>query len=209
VHLFRYLNFSTSSIMMFMAGVTSFTSGVIMPQFLQVFMGYTAQKAGSAVSAGAAVMLVTMPIVGVLTAKLPAKYLIAVGWLVSTMAMYWSAYMMSMQISSDTAALMMMIQFVPTSFIFITATTTAYVGVPQNRSDSVAGLSNFMRNISSSVGTSLVQIIVARRTQFHLIRMTDHTTLGNSSFIGLLQGLICGQHMQNAGVGMADAQGAR
>jgi MFS transporter, DHA2 family, multidrug resistance protein len=207
VHLFKYLNFSTSSVMMFLAGVTSFTSGVIMPQFLQVFMGYTAQKAGAVVSAGAAVMLVTMPIVGILTAKLPAKYLMAVGWLGSTLAMYWSANMMSMQISIGTAALMMMIQFAPTSFIFIPAITIAYVGVPKDRSDSVAGLSNFMRNLGSCVGTSLVQTVVARRTQFHLTRMVDHTTLGDTNFTNLLQGLTGGMHLQGAGIGMADAQG--
>lgn len=206
VRLFKYFNFSSSSAMLFLAGITSFTSGVIMPQFLQGFMGYTAQKAGSVVSAGAMVMLVTMPLVGALTAKVPVKYLMALGWLGSALAMYWSTRMMSMDISIGTAALMMIIQFLPVGFIFIPAVTVSYIGVPQDRSDSVSGLSNFMRNIGSSVGTSLVQTVVARRSQFHLTRMVDHTSVGNSDFTALLQGLASVLHTQHAGVGTADAQ---
>ncbi|MGO9337836.1 MAG: DHA2 family efflux MFS transporter permease subunit [Terracidiphilus sp.] len=206
VRLFKRFNFSSSCAMMFFAGIISFTSGVIMPQFLQVFMGYTAQKAGLVVSAGAAVMLVTMPMAGVLTAFIPAKYLMAFGWLGSAIAMFWSTRVMSMQISIGTASQMMAIQFAPIAFIFVPAITASYIGVPQDHSDSVSGLSNFMRNIGSSVGTSMIFTVVARRSQFHLTRMVDHTALGNTDFINQIQGLTYALHTQSAGVGMADAQ---
>jgi DHA2 family multidrug resistance protein len=35
-------------------------------------------------------------------------------------------------------------------------------------------LTNFVRNIGSSVGVSLVQTILARRQQFHMTRLSDH-----------------------------------
>jgi len=206
VRLFKSFNFATSCMMMFFAGIISFTSGVLMPQYLQSFMGYTAQSAGLVVSAGAAIMLVMMPLAGILTAWVPAKYLMAFGWLASALAMYWSTRVLSMNISIGTAALMMMIQFAPIAFIFVPAITASYLGLPQDRSDTVSGLTNFMRNIGSSVGTSLVVTVLARRSQFHLARMADHTSIGDAGFVDQIQGLAYASHVQSAGVGMADAQ---
>ena len=59
-----------------------------MPQFLQTLMGYTAQSAGLVLSASGVVLLIEMPIVGQLTTKFPAKYIIAFGWLRSPLRMY-------------------------------------------------------------------------------------------------------------------------
>src|ERR1700728_3758811 len=46
VRLFKNLNFATSCLMMFMVGAASFSTTVLMPQFLQSLMGYTAESAG-------------------------------------------------------------------------------------------------------------------------------------------------------------------
>jgi MFS transporter, DHA2 family, multidrug resistance protein len=40
----------------------------------------------------------------------------------------------------------------------------------------VAGIINFMRNIGSSVGTSLVTTLLARRAQVHQLVLSQHTT---------------------------------
>src|ERR1700680_4569430 len=46
VRLFKNANFSTANMMMFMVGAGSFATTVLMPQFLQTLMGYTAQSGG-------------------------------------------------------------------------------------------------------------------------------------------------------------------
>src|SRR5437899_5019316 len=88
VHLFKNFNFATANLMMFMLGVVYFSSLVMMPQFLQTLLGYTAQLAGLVLSASGIVLLVSMPIVGQLTTKVPAKYIVAFGWLSVAIAMY-------------------------------------------------------------------------------------------------------------------------
>ena len=55
--------------MMFLAGAVMFSSTVLMPQFLQILVGYTAEQAGLVVSVGAALIMVTMPVIGALTVK--------------------------------------------------------------------------------------------------------------------------------------------
>src|SRR5208282_526414 len=76
VHLFKNFNFATANLMMFTLGILLFSSLVMMPQFLQTLLGYTAQSAGLVLSASGVVLLFEMPIVGQLTTKIPAKYII-------------------------------------------------------------------------------------------------------------------------------------
>jgi MFS transporter, DHA2 family, multidrug resistance protein len=54
-------------------GVLLFSSLVMMPQFLQTLMGYTAQSAGLVLSGASVIILFEMPIVGQLTTKIPGE----------------------------------------------------------------------------------------------------------------------------------------
>jgi DHA2 family multidrug resistance protein len=205
VKLFKNFNFATSTIMMFLVGIVSFSATILMPQFLQTLMGYTAEKAGLVVSAGAALLLVEMPVVGLLTSKFPVKYLMALGWLMSSAGLYVSVKLLSLDINFGTAALIMLMQYVPLGFIFIPATTAAYIGVPHDKSNAVSGLVNFSRNIGSSVGTSVMQTILARKAQLHQVRLSSHTALGDGGFLGSLNGIAGLLHLQS-GVGQSDGQ---
>ena len=53
VRLFKNANFATANMMMFMVGAISFATTVLMPQFLQTLMGYTAESAGMVLSVSA------------------------------------------------------------------------------------------------------------------------------------------------------------
>ena len=182
VHLFQNINFSGSAVVMFLAGSTMFSSSILMPQFLQTMAGYTAVDAGMVVSAGATVVLFMLPIAGLLTTRVPIKYIMAFGWAMSALGLYASTRIHSLALSFPQACAMMVMQFAPIAFIFISATTASYFGVRKDRSDSVAGMMNFMRNLGSSVGTSLIQTILARRTQFHLTRLGEHAVASDAGF---------------------------
>src|SRR5205814_746640 len=84
VRLFKNGNFAAANMVMFMVGAISFASTVLMPQFLQTLLGYTAEKAGIVMSAAAVVLLIELPIVGQLTTRIQARYLIGFGWLALT-----------------------------------------------------------------------------------------------------------------------------
>src|ERR1700745_2742832 len=88
VRLFKNFNFATSSLMFLILGMALFSSTVLMPQLLQTLMGYTAQKAGMVLSAGALVVLVVLPMVGKLTSRFQARHLIAFGWISLAASMY-------------------------------------------------------------------------------------------------------------------------
>jgi DHA2 family multidrug resistance protein len=182
VRLFKNVNFATSSVMMFMVGAASFSTTVLMPQFLQSLLGYTAESAGMVLSAAAVILLIELPLVGQLTRKIQARYLMAFGWAALTVAMFFSTRRMDLQMSFPAATWLRIAQYVPMGFIFIPATMVAYLGLPQEKSNAVAGLINFVRNMGSSVGTSAVTTILARRAQVHQVMLANHTGLSAPAF---------------------------
>jgi DHA2 family multidrug resistance protein len=182
IRLFKNLNFATASVMMFMVGAASFSTTVLMPQFLQSLLGYSAQSAGMVLSAAAIILLIELPLVGQLTGRIQARYLMAFGWAVLTIAMFFSTRRVDLQISFASATWLRIAQYVPIGFIFIPATMAAYLGIQQEKSNAVAGLVNFVRNMGSSVGTSAVTTILARRAQVHQVMLASHTSLSNPLF---------------------------
>jgi MFS transporter, DHA2 family, multidrug resistance protein len=204
VRLFKNLNFATASVMMFMVGAASFSTTVLMPQFLQSLMGYTAQSAGMVLSAAAVILLFELPLVGQLLGRIQARYLMAFGWAALTIAMFFSTHRIDLQISFASATWLRIAQYVPMGFIFIPATMVAYFGIPQDKSNAVAGLVNFMRNMGSSVGTSAVTTILARRAQVHQAMLASHTGLGNPRLQGSVVSLA--NRFGHGGAGRAQTQ---
>jgi DHA2 family multidrug resistance protein len=204
VRLFKSFNYLSSNLMMFTLGILLFSSLVIMPQFLQTLLGYTAELAGLVLSGGAVILLIALPIVGQLTTKVQARYIIAFGWLCLAISMYYSTRRIDLLISFSSATWLRVAQVTGLGFLFVPITLVAYVGVPTEKSNSVAGMINFMRNIGSSVGTSMVTTVIARRTQFHQTTLVGHTTPGNPSFQNLINGLA--QYLVHSGMSLHEAQ---
>jgi len=203
VRIFKSFNFGSASLMMFMLGILLFSSLVLMPQFLQTLLGYTSELAGLALSAGGLVLLLEMPIVGQLTTKIQARRLIAFGWLALAIGMFYSTKRIDLQISFSAATWLRIIQVIGLGFLFVPITLVAYVGIAPEKNNSVAGIVNFMRNMGSSVGTSLVTTLIARRSQFHQLRLVEKARVDNPNFANSAQGLT--QHFMNGGLGRHEA----
>ncbi len=182
VQLFRNLNFLGANAMLFMLGLMLFSTLVMMPLFLQTLLGYTSESAGLVLSGGGLLLLVLMPIVGTLASKIQARYLIAFGWLALSVAMLYSSRRLDLEISFGFASFLRVIQVFGLGFLFVPINLASYVGMPLEKSNSVAGLVNFMRNIGSSVGTSMVTTLIARRSQVHQMYLVAHAGPGQPVF---------------------------
>ena len=203
VRMFKSFNFASASLMMFMLGILLFSSLVLMPQFLQTLLGYTSELAGLALSAGGLVLLIEMPIMGQLTTKIQARRLIAFGWLALSIAMFYSTKRIDLQISFSAATWLRIAQVIGLGFLFVPITLVAYVGIAPEKNNSVAGIINFMRNMGSSVGTSLVTTLIARRSQFHQLRLVEKARVDNPNFANSVNGLT--QHFVTSGLGRHEA----
>jgi DHA2 family multidrug resistance protein len=203
VRMFKSFNFAVSNLMMFTLGVLLFSSLVLMPQFLQTLLGYTSELAGLALSAGGLVLLFEMPIMGKLTTKIQARRLIAFGWLALSIAMFYSTKRIDLQISFKAAALLRIAQVIGLGFLFVPISLVAYIGIAPEKNNAVAGIVNFMRNIGSSVGTSIVTTLIARRSQFHQARLVEHARPDNPNFQNTANGLA--DRFAHLGLGTVEA----
>jgi MFS transporter, DHA2 family, multidrug resistance protein len=175
VRLFKNFNVATTNLMFLMLGAALFSSTVLMPQLLQTLMGYTAQKAGMVLSAGALVVLVVLPMVGKLTTRFQARHIIAFGWIGLAVAMYISSKQVDLLMSFRSATLLRVWQYIPVAFLFVPLTLAGYVGLAPEKTNAAAGLMNFFRNMGQSVGTSAVTTLIARRSQYHQSVLAEYT----------------------------------
>ncbi|HTC94699.1 MAG TPA: DHA2 family efflux MFS transporter permease subunit [Terriglobales bacterium] len=175
VRMFKMFNFASCSLMMFVLGAVLFSSTVLLPQFLQTLLGYTAQTAGMVISMAAILLVFLLPMVGRLTGYFQARHILAFGWITLAVAMYFCCKQIDLLISFRAAAWIRIWQYLPVGFLFVPLTMAAYVGLPESKSNSAAGLINFMRNIGQSVGTSAVTTLLARRSQYHQSILAEHT----------------------------------
>jgi MFS transporter, DHA2 family, multidrug resistance protein len=175
VRLFKIFNFASCSVMFFVVGVVLFSSTVLLPQFLQTLMGYTAETAGLVLSVAAILLVFLLPLVGRLTGRFQARYLLAFGWITLAIGMYLSCKHLDLLINFRVATVMRILQYLPVGFLFVPLTMAAYVGLTAEKTNAAAGLMNFMRNIGQSVGTSAVTTLIARRSQYHQSVLAEFT----------------------------------
>jgi DHA2 family multidrug resistance protein len=153
-----------------------------MPLFLQSSLGYDATTAGMVLSMGSVVTLLSLPLVGQLTTRIHARSLIAFGWLAIATGMILTALRINLLISYNEAQFLRIAQSLGLGFLFIPINLVAYIGPPPEKSGSVSGLVNFMRNIGSSVGTSMVSTLLDRRALFHQVHLAAHANRFNARF---------------------------
>ena len=203
VRMFKSFNFAAANLMMFMMGVMLFSTLVLVPEFLQTLLGYTAELAGLVLSASGLILLLMMPIVGRLTSKVQARFLIAAGWVSLAIGLFYSAHQIDLYISFDFAMWLRCAQVVGIGFLFVPITAAGYIGVPAEKGNSVSGIINFMRNIGSSIGTSIVTTMIARRSQYHQQVLVGHMTPDTPAYREALQSLTI--RIQHSGLGAVDA----
>jgi DHA2 family multidrug resistance protein len=73
--------------------------------------------------------------------------------------------------------------------LFVPINTTAYSSLPRDKNNAASGLMNLARNIGGSVGISVVTTMLARRTQFHQVRLAENLSAANPEFQSRLHGM--------------------
>jgi DHA2 family multidrug resistance protein len=203
IRLFRNRNFAVSCVMMFMLGLALFGGTVLLPQLVQTLMGYTAQQAGEVLSPGAIVIILMLPFIGMVVSKVDPRRLIAVGWTLAALAMFYMTRTMNLGMSFHEVILLRVYQMIGVAFLFVPIQTMCYVGIPPGKNNNVSGMTNLARNIGGSVGISFVTTLLARRGQFHQNRLAAHTSNYDPAFQSSIANLT--QTFKSAGYDAAHA----
>jgi DHA2 family multidrug resistance protein len=206
LRLFRYKNFAICCFLMMLVGGVLNASTVLQPQFLQALLGYTATTAGMALTAGGLALVVMMPLAGWATGKISARTLTVCGFILFTLSFRYAAAVTNLQMSFAEASWLRVVQMLPLPFCFISITNAAYVGMPKEESNQVAGLINFARNIGGSVLIALTNAQVTSRAMWHQQHLQADMQAGlpgYQSHLNALQGVLGGTAGAANSAGMA------
>jgi DHA2 family multidrug resistance protein len=175
VRLFQNRNFAISCMMMFMLGGALFGATVLLPQLMQTLMGYSAQDAGMVLSPGAIVIILLLPFVGKIINRVDPRYLIAIGFLSASLALFHMTEI-SLDIDFRTLVILRIYQMAGVAFLFVPIQTMCYSGVPPEKNNNVSGMTNLARNLGGSIGIAGLETLLSRRAQFHQSVLSAHTS---------------------------------
>jgi DHA2 family multidrug resistance protein len=204
IRLLFHRQFGMSFFVMLMIGAILFSSNQIMPQLLQTVFPYTAMLSGLAMMPGGLAMLVIMPIAGQVTGRFQPKYLMTLGLLGLTLSMWYSTTL-TPDASFSYFGWVRVFQTVGLPFLFIPINTVAYNGLPANQTNQASALMNVARNLGGSIGISLANVVLTRRTQFHQSRLAENTTPASPVFKSTLQQVT--KYFMQHGSSAGDAHG--
>jgi MFS transporter, DHA2 family, multidrug resistance protein len=202
LRLFKDFNFAIASLMMFVLGVSIYAATALIPLFVQTLAGYSAQLAGLVMSPGGLVMIPTMPLVGRLSSRIQARWLAAIGFLITGLALM---HMTRIDLQANFTAYMLDNVYVRlgVAFLFIPINTLAYLDVPPGKTNQISSMINMFRNIGASVGISMVSTLTQRRAQIHQDTFSMHLSPFDPEVRGRLSGLT--NNLFHAGMSRPDA----
>jgi len=178
IKLLRKSSFAVANLLMLTLGAALYGTTVLIPQFVQAELGYTATKAGEVLSPGGVVVILLLPLVGFLVSRVDARLLIAFGFLACGFALFHLAHW-SLDIDYRTAMWGRIYQSAGIAFLFVPINTISYADMPPQASNQVSGMINLMRNMGGSIGISAVTTLLVRRAQVHQVYLAHNTFAGN------------------------------
>ncbi|MGA8088621.1 MAG: DHA2 family efflux MFS transporter permease subunit [Terracidiphilus sp.] len=180
--LFRFKNFAICCFLMMLVGGVLNANTVLQPQFMQQLLGYNATTAGLALTAGGIALVIVMPMAGFATGKISARTLAVAGFIMFIVTFRYAAYVTNLQMSFAQASWLRVVQMLPLPFCFISITNAAYVGMPKEESNQVAGLINFVRNLGGSIMIAITNAQVTSRSLWHQQHLQSAMQAGSNAF---------------------------
>ena len=206
IKLFRYKNFAICCLLMMLVGGVLNSSTVLQPQFMQQLLGWTATTSGLALTAGGFTLVLFMPLAGIATGKVAARWLAVLGFALFFFTYRYAAAVTNLDMTFAQSSWLRVVQMIPLPFCFISITNAAYVGMPKEQSNQVAGLINFARNIGGSILIALTNAQVTSRSLWHQQHLQSAMNSGNITYtqhVKALSGFFGGGFGGPNGGGMA------
>src|SRR5713226_875457 len=181
-------NFALGNILMFMLGFILLSSTVLLPLYVQSVLGYTATEAGKVISPGGFAVMMMMPIVGGLVGRVDARWLVAIGLVATSLALF-NMTRFNTDVDYATVAWARIYQSVGLGMLFIPVNTIAFLGLPSAKNNDASALINMMRNLGGSFGIAIATTVLARRLQHHQNLLVGHVTPYTSQYYTTIQAM--------------------
>ncbi|WP_321813307.1 MULTISPECIES: DHA2 family efflux MFS transporter permease subunit [unclassified Paraburkholderia] len=181
IRLFTQRNFAGGTISISVAYGMFFGTLVLLPQWMQGYLGYRAVDSGLATAPLGVFAVLLTPIIGRLLPRSDPRYIATVAFVGFAVV-----FMMRTQFYTDVShwdiVLPTLLQGIPMAMFFVPLTSIILSGLPPEKIPAAAGLSNFARTFCGAVGTSLIGNAFNDRTILHHVRLSEQASPTNPVF---------------------------
>jgi DHA2 family multidrug resistance protein len=176
--LFRMRNFSVAALAMSIGYGLYFGNVVLLPLWLQQYMGYTATLAGFVLAPVGLLAIVFTPFVGRFLHRVDPRWVVTSSFLIFALVMFMRADF-NTQVNEWTLLVPTLIQGAGLATFFIPILMLAFSGLAHDRIPSASGLINFTRISAGSFATSITTTLWDRRATLHHEQLVQHLTDSN------------------------------
>jgi DHA2 family multidrug resistance protein len=170
--LFKSRSFTLGTVAMCLVYAVFFGNIVLMPLWLQSYLGYTATWAGLVSAPSGVTAILTSLMIGRLMRRFDPRVLAA-----ASFGLYAISYFMRAGLTSDASFMAFMapqlVQGFGMGLFFVSMLGVIFDGLPPHKIPAASGLSNFLRITASSFATSLTTTFWDRREALHQTRLAD------------------------------------
>jgi DHA2 family multidrug resistance protein len=189
LRLFTGRNFAVGVLVLSVAFGLFVGNLVLIPLWLQQWMGYTATSAGLVLAPVGLLAILLSPIVGrkvsVWDPRWMASLAFAIFALVLGMRARYTPQTDIVQVLIPTV-----IQGLAMATFFVPMTTLALAGQPPEKMPTAAGLSNFVRIMTGAMATSIATTLWDSRASLHHAHLTEGLANGNANLQAAQAGLV-------------------
>lgn len=180
----------------FLFGVIAIATGygvffgnvVVMPLWLQQFMGYTATWAGLVTAPIGLLALLLSPVIGKILPRTDPRRIASVAFVVFALVSFMRAGL-NTDISPISIVIPQIIQGIAMACFFIPLVSITLSGQPMERIPSASGVSNFVRITFGAFGASLMSTLWERRASLHHEHLATQISAYNPTATQTLDGL--------------------
>ena len=179
--IFKNRNFTLGTIILTAIFAIAYGSIAILPQFLQIMMGYTSCLSGIASTPMGAGSIIGTIFTALVAYKLELRIQIMIG-VIFFMVGFAMFSALNLDISMGNVIIPNIILGIGMTTVIIPGTTIIYSYVRKEETTNASSLQNLVKNVGCAVGTSSVTVLVSRYTQIHQSHLVDRLSMLNSVF---------------------------
>jgi len=180
LRLFGRRNFLMGTAALSVAYGLFFGNVVLLPLWLQQYMGYTATWAGLATAPVGILAIVLSPWVGKNVTRIDPRKLSTVAFIGFGFVL-WMRSHFNPQADYETILLPTVLQGAAMAFFFIPLQAVIFSGLEPERLPAAAGLSNFARITAGAIGTSIFTTAWENRAILHHAEIVESVNAGSSA----------------------------
>ena len=188
LRLFARRNFLTGTLALSVAYGLFFGNVVLLPLWLQQYMGYTATWAGLATAPVGILAIIISPWVGKNVSKIDPRKLATVAFLGFGLVLVMRSHF-NVQADFRTILIPTVLQGAAMAFFFIPLQAIIFSGLTPDRMPAAAGLSNFVRITAGAIGTSIFTTAWEDRAVLHHAELAERINHGNPAATAALSQL--------------------